>query len=180
MNPYAINRKHKVVTNPYKRDHVSKERFGHEEHGNTTSSSASSSYSVHKRKSPQKNNPPCFHSRSFSNSTSQRPSVPNPYKCRQKQRSHYSSTRFNSNNMLNRHNASLSSKTLVRKARDMVTSSDFTQQQIVPMSKHQAAIRNMRKNVEEQKRRRLDAEIAAQRHKKMLRAKEEEYARMKK
>ena len=37
----------------------------------------------------------------------------------------------------------------------------------------------MRKNVEEQKRRRLDAEIAAQRHKKMLRAMEEEYARMK-
>mmetsp|Transcript_11314 Transcript_11314/g.17169 ORF Transcript_11314/g.17169 Transcript_11314/m.17169 type:complete len:137 (-) Transcript_11314:27-437(-) len=114
--------KHKVVTDPYKRDHVSKERIGHEEHGNTTSSSATSSYSVHKRKSPQDNsNPPCFHSRSFSNSTSQRPSVPNPYKCRQKQRS---------NNMLNRHNESLSSKALVRKARDILTSSDFTQQQI--------------------------------------------------
>mmetsp|Transcript_11312 Transcript_11312/g.17165 ORF Transcript_11312/g.17165 Transcript_11312/m.17165 type:complete len:146 (-) Transcript_11312:27-464(-) len=123
--------KHKVVTDPYKRDHVSKERIGHEEHGNTTSSSATSSYSVHKRKSPQDNsNPPCFHSRSFSNSTSQRPSVPNPYKCRQKQRNHCSSTRINSNNMPNRHNASLSSEALVIKARNMVTSSDFTQQQI--------------------------------------------------
>ena len=81
--------------------------------------------------------------------------------------------------MPNRHNASLSSEALVRKARDMVTSSDLTQQHIVPMSKHQAAIRHMRKNDEEQKRRRLDAEIATQRHKKMLRAKEEEYARMK-
>ena len=81
--------------------------------------------------------------------------------------------------MPNRHNASLSSEALVRKARDMVASSDLTQHQIVPMPKYQAAIRHMRKNVEEQKRRRLDAENAAQRHKKMLRAKEEEYARMK-
>ena len=71
--------------------------------------------------------------------------------------------------MPNRHNASLSSEALVIKARNMVTSSDFTQQQIVPMSKHQAAIRHMQKNVEEQKRRRLDAEIDAQ--EKMLRAK---------
>ena len=81
--------------------------------------------------------------------------------------------------MPNRHNASLSSEALVRKVRDMVTSSDLAHQKIVPMSKHQAAIRHMRKNFEEQKRRRLDAEIAAQRHKKMLRAIEEEYARIK-
>ena len=81
--------------------------------------------------------------------------------------------------MPNRHNASLSSEALVRKARDMVTSSDLTQQRLVPMSKHQAAIRHMRKNVEEQKRRRLDAEIDAQRHEKMLRSEKEECTRMK-
>ena len=68
---------------------------------------------------------------------------------------------------------------MVRKAREMVTSSDFTQQQVVPMSKHQAAIRHMRKNVEEQKHRKLDTGIAAQHDKKMLREKEKEYARMK-
>ena len=57
----------------------------------------------------------------------------------------------------------------------MVTSSDFTQQQVVPMSKHQAAIRHMRKNVEEQKRQRLEAKIAM---KKMLNKKDKKRARM--
>ena len=148
VNPYAINGKYKVVANPYKRDEVAKGHIGRQEHGTTASSSASSHYSGHKNKSPEDNNPSCFQHRSFSTSTSQQHSVPNPYKCHQKQRNYYSSTRFNSNTMPNRHNASLSSEALVRKARDMVASSDLTQHQIVPMPKYQAAIRHMRKNDE--------------------------------
>ena len=121
-------------------------------------------------KPQEDNNPSCFQRRSCSNSTSQQHSVPNPYnKCHRKQRrSRYSPTRFfKSNNMQNKDHAPLSSEALVRKAREMVPSIDFTQQQVVPMSKHQAAIRHMRKNVEEQKRRRLGAEIAAQHDKKI-------------
>ena len=57
----------------------------------------------------------------------------------------------------------------------MVTSSDLTQHQVEPVSQHQAAIRHMRKNVEEQKRQRLEAKIAM---KKMLNKKDKKRARM--
>ena len=166
-----IGNKYKVVPNPYKRDNAAKGHSGRREHGTTKSSSASSHYSGHKIKPQEDNNSSRFQRRSCSNSTSQQHSVPNPYKCHRKQRrSRYSPTRFfKSNNMQNKDHAPLSSVALVRKAREMVTSSDFTQQQVVPMSKHQAAIRHMRKNVEEQKRRRLEAEIVT---KKMLREKD--------
>ena len=70
----------------------------------------------------------------------------------------------------------LSREALVQKARAMVTSYDFTQhQRKVPMSKHQAAIRHMRKKVEEQKVERFKADMAAQHDwNRLVRAKEEE------
>ena len=60
----------------------------------------------------------------------------------------------------------------------MVTSCDFTQQRKIPISKHQAAIRHTRKVVEEQKRQRFEAEMAAQNHRNKRRAKEEGHTRM--
>ncbi len=70
---------------------------------------------------------------------------------------------------------------LVRKAsKAMVTSYDFTQQLKVPMSKHQVAIRHIRKKGEEQKVERFKAEMTAQRDRERLKVKEAECARMEK
>ena len=193
VNIYTTTRKHKVVTNPYNSKNVPVAHYGH--HRRSAPPSRSSSQHLEERRRSCKpyyksscesdkvkpcaskgtpssgTEPPSYYQKyRYSHSSSLWQSVPNPYKCHEKQDSQYSSTKFQNTTAPNSDHMHLSSEALVQKARVMVTSYDFIQhQRKVPMSKKEAAIRHMRKKVEEQKVERFKAEMAAQHDRNKLR-----------